>query len=445
MTGDRRPVGRIILFAGLSLALAGCAGWWGERAPPPLPGKRISVMTLERSLEPDPRLADLAVRLPPPFANASWPQAGGVPNHAMHHLAAGGGLGEIWRVDIGRGSSDDAQLLASPVVAANRVFAMDVAGQVTAFDAKTGQTVWRTRLASKEKDSVAMTGGGLAFADGRLFATTGFADVIALDAANGSEIWRRGVSGPIRAAPTIFKGRVFAVTIANELHALDSRDGRLLWTHIGITETAGLLGGASPTAEESVVIASYSSGEVVALRIENGRVVWSDTLTALRRSDPVSTLAHIRGRPVIDRGRVIVVANSGRTVAIDLRTGARLWERPVGSAYGPWVAGEFIYVLSSNGELVCLERRNGGIRWVSQLQRYEDEKDREDVIFWSGPVLAGDRLLVGSSHGEVWSLSPYSGKRLGRVRLGGPVFLSAVVAQETVYILTDNAKLVALR
>jgi outer membrane protein assembly factor BamB len=438
-------IGRIAVLVGLSLILAGCSGWFGERASKPLPGKRISVMTLERSLEPDPRLADLAVRLPRPFTNTDWPQAGGLPDHAMHHLAATGGLGEVWRADIGTGSSDDAQLVASPVIAGDRIFTMDVEGQVQAFDMKTGNRIWRVRLASKEKDDVFMAGGGIAFAAGRLFATTGFADVIALDATDGREIWRRGLNGPMRAAPTIFKGRVFVITIANELHTLDARDGRVLWTHIGITETAGLLGGASPTADGSVVIASYSSGEVVALRIENGRVVWSDSLTALRRSDPVSTLAHIRGRPVIDRGHVIVVANSGRTVAIDLRTGTRLWERPIGSGYGPWVAGEFIYVLSSNGEVICLARRNGGVRWVRQLQRYEDEEDKEGVIFWSGPVLAGDRLLVGGSHGEVWSISPYDGKLLGRVRIGGPVYLPAVVAQETVYFLTDNAKLVALR
>lgn len=436
---------RGIIAAGLALALSGCSGWWGETDSNPLPGERISVMSLERTLEPDPRLADLAVRLPRPFANADWPQAGGVPNHAMHHLAASGGLGEVWRTDIGEGSSDDAQLVASPVVAGNRVFAMDVEGQVQAIDAESGRRIWRVTLESREGDTVAISGGGIAFAEGRVYATTGFADVIALDAETGREIWRRSLNGPIRAAPTIFKGRVFVITIANELYALDARDGRVLWNHIGITETAGLVGTASPAAEESVVIAGYSSGEVVALRIENGRVVWSDSLTALRRSDPVSTLAHIRGRPVIDRGRVIVVANSGRTVAIDLRTGTRLWERPVGSAFGPWVAGDFIYVLSNGGELICLARSNGAVRWVRQLPRYEDEEDREGVIFWSGPVLAGDRLLVGSSHGEVWSVSPYTGEPLGRVRVGGPVYLPAVVAGETVYILTDDANLVALR
>jgi hypothetical protein len=250
---------------------------------------------------------------------------------------------------------------------------------------------------------------------------------------------------PIRAAPTVFRGRVFAVTIANELHALNDSDGKTLWTHIGITEAAGLLGGAAPAAAGSVVVSSFSSGEVFALRIENGRVIWSDSLTAIRRSSPLSTLAHIRGRPVIDRGQVIVTANSGRTVAINLRTGARVWEKRVGAGNGPWVAGEFIYVLSAFGELICLSRRTGGVRWVTQLQRYEDEEDQEDPVFWTGPILAGDRLLIGGSHEEVWSISPYTGRILGRVKVSGPVFIPPVVANDTVYILSDDAKLVALR
>ena len=79
------------------------------------------------------------------------------------------------------------------------------------------------------------------------------------------------------------------------------------------------------------------------------------------------------------------------------------------------------------------------------MQRFEDEEDKENPIFWSGPVLAGDRILVGGSHGELWSISPYTGSLLGRVDVGGAVYLPVVVAQDTVFVLTDDADLIALR
>ncbi|MEE8333854.1 MAG: PQQ-binding-like beta-propeller repeat protein [Alphaproteobacteria bacterium] len=428
---------------GLLVLLSACDSWLGGKREPPLPGKRISVMAFDRLLEPDQQLADLAVRLPKPFVNADWPQAGGYPNHAMHHLSADGPLRRVWRVDIGDGSGSTAQLLSAPVVADGVVYTIDARAEVRAFNASTGNRLWRRRLTSEHEDD--SFGGGLAFAGGRLFVTTGFAQVIALEAATGKEIWRVRVGGPIRAAPTVFRGRIFVTTIANELVALDAKDGKVKWNHVGITETAGLLGGAAPTADGSVVMAAYSSGEIVALRIENGRVIWSDSLTALRRSNPVSTIAHVRGRPVIDRGQVLVTANSGRTVAIDLRTGARLWERAIGSAYGPWVAGAYVYLISNDGLIVCLIRKTGGVRWVRQLQRFEDEEDQEGPIFWSGLVLAGDRLLLGGSHGELLSVSPYTGNLLGRVDISDKVFIAPVVAGNTVYVLTDGGRLIALR
>ena len=341
-------------LAVLLLALVACGSWFGESDDPPLPGERLPVLTFQDRLEPDPRIADLAVRLPRPTVNTDWPQAGGVPNHAMHHLAAGGDLGRLWDADIGEGSSDEAVLLAQPVVDGGRLFAMDVKARISAYDAETGEPIWQTRLESKDDDGT--LGGGIALNGGRLYATTGFAEVAALDAASGKIVWRRRLSSPMRSAPTVRDGRVFVVTIANELFALSAADGKRLWSHSGLSEVAGLVGGASPAVDAGIVVAPFTSGEVVALRVENGRVVWSDTLTPLRRTDPVTSLAHVRGRPVIDRGRVFVIGNSGRMVSIDLRTGNRLWEQKIGGVHGPWVAGEFVFVVSNNSEIICLSR-----------------------------------------------------------------------------------------
>lgn len=426
------------------MAVSGCSQWFGTPEKPPLPGERIAVLSLAETLKPDARVADLQIRLPRPHTNGDWPQAGGDPSHAMHHLAAEGNLARKWRVDIGEGSDSEREILAQPVIVGNRVFAMDVEANVRALNVATGDMLWKVELAPEDDDD-GILGGGLAFNDGKIYVTTGFAQVIALDAKTGKILWQKRVSGPLRAGPTVSDGRVFAVTVANELYALNANDGQTLWTHIGIAEIAGLLGGGAPAVEGDIVVAPFSSGELVALRVQNGRVVWSDSLTSLRRTDPVSSIAHIRGRPVIDRGRVYVVGHSNRTIAIDLASGSRVWEQPIGGVQSPWVAGDFIYIISNESELVCLLRKDGRIRWVRPLQRFEDEEDKEDPIRWAGPVLAGDRLLVAGSNGEIWSVSPYTGSFLGSIDVSESVAISPAVANQAVYLLTDDAHLIALR
>src|SRR5205823_6864650 len=128
----------------------------------------------------------------------------------------------------------------------------------------------------------------------RLYVATGYAQVLALDPADGKVIWRQNVASPIHTPPTVADGRVFAVTVDNELNALAVADGKRLWSHNGIPETAGLLGGASPAVEGEVVVAAYSSGELFALRVENGRSIWSENLASARAANAVAGLADIR-------------------------------------------------------------------------------------------------------------------------------------------------------
>lgn len=439
----RRASGRALLLVVPVLALGACS-WFGEDEAPPLPGERISVMLSESDVEPDPRLSDLAVTLPPPYMNESWPQAGGYPDHAMHHLMADDALEELWEADIGYGSEGDQRVLSSPVMAKGRIFTMDRDFEIRAFDAETGDRLWSFDAEVPDEDDEAF-GGGLAYSDGILVATTGYAEVIALNADDGEPIWREQLSGPIRAAATVAEGRVVAASIDNQAAALDLETGETVWRHAGFAEVAGLLGAASPAISDTSVIVPYSSGELFALRLGNGQVSWQENLTSARRVDALSSLADIRGRPVIDRGLVYAVSHAGRMIAIDLRTGARAWDRRIGGTETPWIAGDYLYQLTTDQVLLCITRRGGRVRWATPMPRFEDEEDKEDPISWVGPVLVKDRLLVGNNLGQLVAMSPYTGKALGQIDVGDGIRIAPIVANGTVYLQTEDGRLIAYR
>lgn len=429
------------------LLLGGCdtvSSLFGEDDEPPLPGTRIAVLQGGSGIEADPAVAGRQIMLPEPYVNGGWEQPGGSPGHAMYHLALSDAPRVAWSDNVGEGDDDDAALLAQPIVVGDAVFAMDSRSIVTARRQSSGDTFWETDLEPEDEDD-GFFGGGIAFADGQLFVTTGFGSVFALDGSSGAVLWEQKLPAPIRAAPTVSGGRVFVITLDNQAYALAAADGRRLWDHSGITEVASLLGTTSPAVAGGTVIVAYTSGEIYALQVENGREIWSDSLAAVRRTDPLADIAQIRGLPVIDRGLVYVVSHAGRTVAIDLRRGSRVWESGVGGTQTPWAAGDYLFMVTNEGTLLAVTREEGAVRWATQLPQWEDPEDLEDPITWYGPVLASDRLVIAGSHGEAYAVSPYTGAILGVVDLPAGAALAPIVANNTLYFVSQDADLVAMR
>lgn len=449
---------------GLALAmvslLSGCSILKkGKPTTTPTVGERIAVLRGEASIEVDPALANVAVVLPAQATNVEWAQSGGNASKSMGHLSLGTALGTAWSVDAGEGSSKRARLGAPPVVANNRIYLVDTEAKLRAFDATTGASVWTSQIGTKadtaggtdfwtgeaKGNSAALFGGGVSYDNGRVYATNGLGDAAAFDAATGAEIWKVRPGGPLRGAPTIANDNVYVVSQDNQLYALNPADGTQRWTGSGTLELAGVFGTAAPSAAQGTVVAGFSSGELTAYRFENGRVVWQDALSRTSISTVVGSLSDIDADPVIDDGRVYAVGQGGRMVAVELNTGQRIWEINIAGISTPWVAGEWIFVVNDQAQLLALARSTGKIKWMTQLPRFKDAKDKKGPISWVGPILAGDRLIVASSDGQISNVSPIDGAVQSTVAINAPIALSPVVANNTLYVLDDSGRLTAWR
>ncbi|TFI57921.1 pyrrolo-quinoline quinone [Sphingomonas parva] len=438
---------RVILVLAAASLVGGCGvfGGKGDKKTTPTVGERIPVLSAEAAIQVDPALAGVAVVLPPAQVNTEWSQPGGNAAKSMGHLALAGSPSQIWRSSIGSGSSTKGQLAAAPVVADGKVFTIDTQAVVRAINADTGATLWQSQVRGENAPENALFGGGVSYEAGRLYATNGAGYAAALDASNGSILWIKRPGGPLRGAPTIANENVYVVSQDNQLYALNPADGATRWTGAGAAEIAGVFGNAAPAAAQGTVVAGFSSGELNAYRYENGRILWQDALARTSISTAVTTLSDIDAEPVIDQGRVYAVGQGGRMVALELVTGQRIWEINVAGISTPWVVGEWVFVVTDEGQLLCVARATGRVRWMSQLRRYRDVNDKKGVVTWSGPVLAGDRLILANSLGDIVNVSPFDGTVQSTVSTNMPVSLSPVVANNTLYILHSNGQLSAWR
>lgn len=432
----------ILLFS--VMTLTACGGTGEKTVKSKVDGERISVLSFERQLVADPLLEGKEIILPTPYTNTTWTQPGGFADNIAHHLELGSGIKKLFSTSFVEGSSRDVIITAPPLVAEGKVFGLGADMEIVAANADTGKRIWRTEIAPKGSDIEDGFGGGIAYEAGRIFAATGFGEILALNATTGAIEWRTQNAIPFRTAPTVSNGQIYVISHDNQLQVYNSASGKRLWNQLAILEPATILSSSSPAVSGDLVVAGFSSGEIMALRTNNGTINWSDSLSRAGQLTPLSDLNPIIGRPVIDRDRVIAVSHGGRMVSIDLRSGERVWMSEFTSIETPWVAGDFIFLITTDAELICLSRNQGRVHWVKQLERYDDG-DFSDPVTWAGPVLASDRLLLASSKGEMVSISPYTGELLSTLDVDAPVHVSPVIANQTIYILNENGRLIAYR
>jgi len=442
----RSKYSRVAVVVAMALAASGCGVFKGGKAArTPVLGNRIAVLTGDTDVSVDPAVTAQPMSLPAATQNSDWTQSGGNSTHSMGQLALSARPARAFSVQGGRGNSLTARLASPPIVAGGRVFTMDTAGTVRAFDARTGAQVWASQTPTERGGTASLYGGGVAYDQGRVFASNGLGFVSALDERNGGIVWKVRPGGPLRGAPSVGNGAIYVVSQDNQIYSLKEQDGSTNWSQAATLEIAGVFGSASPAVGQGTVVAGFSSGELNAYRYENGRQVWQDALqrTSIRTS--VSSLNDVDANPVIDSGQVIAVGQGGRMVSLDLITGQRQWELNLAGIDTPWVAGDWIFVVTDQAKLICVYRQNGHIRWITQLPQFAKAKAKKGEIDYSGPVLAGGRLIVTGSNGALIYVDPATGAVQSQASLGAPVNLSPVVANSTLYILDDRGRLSAFR
>lgn len=430
-----------VLISMVSL-LAGCGLFGKEKLN--IDGERINIITENVDLSPDYDIEKYKIRLPEPYENNKWSQTGGNSMHLMGHLKAADSLNEIWDENFGSGSSKRDFLLSTPVIAHKVVFNIDSKGVLSARLLENGKEIWSKRLkpANRDDKTSAMKGAGIAEHNKKIYATTGFGNLFCLDMVTGEIIWNKEIGTPIRIAPTVNENKVFVQTIDNTLIAFDAIDGSELWKYKTDFDSTTLVGGAAPAynPDLDVLIAAFSNGELRAFKASTGTPLWGDMLISRRRTDSMSNITAIKANPIIDGDKVFAAGNNSVLAAIDLRTGNRIWDREISVNNQPWNAGEFLFVLSSDFDLLAIEKNTGKIVWNTKIPAVDEEKSG---VFGLGPILAENRLIVATSNGYIFAVSPYTGKIINYVTTSDGIELSPVMAQGITIFTTRDADMLA--
>ncbi|MDX8352276.1 PQQ-like beta-propeller repeat protein [Cognatiyoonia sp. IB215182] len=406
-----------------------------------LPGERFDVRPQAVSVN-EVRSVDL----PAAEVNADWTHRNGGPAHRISHPALGATLSPVFVADIGEGDGRRARITAEPVVAGGVIYTVDSRSTVTATTTA-GETLWSRNLTPSRDGPADASGGGVSAGGGQVFVTTGFGEITALNAADGQVQWVQDLDAPVTTGPTLRGDLVYVVSRDSTAWALDNSNGRIRWQRSGTPSDANFGGGASPAVQGEFAIFPFPSGEVAATFPRGGLPRWSTVVSGDRLGRAASLINDIAGDPVISGNRVYISNFGGRTVALDLRDGTRIWTAGEGAVSPVWPVGDALFLINDVNELVRLDTRTGRPVWRVALPNFgEGRTVRQRAIFAHyGPILAGGRLIVASSDNLIRQFDPASGAPLGTLDLPGGAASAPIVAGETLYVLSKTGQLHAFR
>lgn len=431
---------RFLAIVSLCLAASAC----GQREDR-LAGQRLDVRAgLVEPLPSAPGAAPFAA--PPVSRNADWTHRAGSARNIPIHPALSASPRLAWSVRIGEREGRRHRITADPVVAQGRVFTLDSRSTVAAVSTS-GDLLWSRDLTPLTERADDISGGGLATDGARVFVTSGSGRITALDAATGAEIWVQRLGAAATAPPAVDDGVVYLVGSDSRAWALNASTGRIVWEAVGTPSVSGILGGAGPVVTERLILLPFPSAELVGVLKLSGLRVWAAPISGARRGYVYSRITDITGDPVVSGNRVIVGSPAGRTVAVDLISGDRIWTAEDGALGPVQLAGGSVFMISDQNQLLRLNAATGARIWSAELPYFTNRRVRRlrDITDHYGPVLAGGRLYVASGDDTLRVFDPVTGGLIGTLPLPGGAAAQPAVAGGLLYVVSAKGELLAYR
>jgi outer membrane protein assembly factor BamB len=417
-----------------------------------LPGKREdvrSVLQAETAVAPTDVFAgneNRAISLANAVSNAAWAQGTGTQKNRVEHAALGTSLQLAWSANIGAGDSRKHRITADPVVAGGVIYTLDATSKVTATNTS-GATVWSRDIRPERDDDSDATGGGVAVHEGTVYVSTGFGELVAMDAANGQVRWTQKLGAPGTGQPTIDGNLVYLMSGDDTGWAIEADTGRVAWQTGGSPSISNVLGAPAPVITDSLAIFAFGSGEIQAVFRRGGLRRWDATVLGGREGHALSKVDDVTGSPVASNGVIYAGNQGGRTVAISADSGARIWTANEGAVGPVWPAGDSVFAVTDQNELIRLDANDGSKVWGYKLPNFVKNRPRKAAEIYShhGPVLAGGRIIVASNDGKLRSFDPRDGSLVGSVDIPGGATTAPAVAGGTLYVVGRKGQLHAFR
>lgn len=318
----------------------------------------------------------------------------------------------------------------SPVFADNQVWVADEQGLVVAVDAATGRVDQRFQTGLR-------ISAGPAIAGDQIMLGTFEGEVVVLDKNTGQTLWQQQVSSEVLATPIVADGKVVVRVIDGRVYGFDRDSGRRAWVYDRSVPLLTLRGNSAPIARAGRIYIGFDDGVVVALRADDGGLIWEQRVSEPEGRTELERLTDIDGPMAIVGNELYVVTYKGRMASLAIEAGRLLWIKDISAEQGLSLRRTQLAVADKDDAIWLVDRQNSTTLWR------EPSLERRDI---TRPVFYNNFLVTTDFDGYMHWIEADSGQFAARVRIGSkPAQAAPLVVGNTLFVLDTGGRLSAWR
>ncbi len=210
-----------------------------------------------------------------------------------------------------------------------------------------------------------------------LLITDSIAKYYSISKNSGELNWSKNNTYPFNSEVKKTKNKFFAVDYKNTLRCYYINDGSECWnlqTEDSFTISSSKF---SLIIINEVLIFNNSIGDITAVDIETGLIVWQ--LPTQKNSIINETYNFKISKLVSDGNSIFFSNNKNEFYSVNIKTGATNWINKINSNLTPVIIGNLVFMVSNEGYLYVVEKDKGNIIRINDLYLNYKVKKRKDI------------------------------------------------------------------
>jgi len=325
---------------------------------------------------------------------------------------------------------------SEPIISFNNdnIIFFDDKGTVLQFD-KRSKLIWKKNYYSKsEKKSNPI----LQFANNKKFLiiADNLSKYYMLNLETGDLVWSKNNSAPFNSQIKIYNDRFFLIDFTNTLRCYSIKDGEELWNFQTDSALIRSQKKLSTVIVEDVIYFNNSLGDISAVRINDGDLIWQ--LPTQKNVLYESAFSLETSDIITDKKNLFFSNNKNQFFSIDIKSGSFNWTNSVNSNLRPTVIDNFIITVSLEGYLIVIDKITGNIIKVTDVFNNFNPKKRKE-IFPTGFIVGLKNIYLSTNIGRLLVIDIKSGKTISALKIDRGKISRPFVSNQNLYLAKDNA------